>query len=275
MNATQPSPQPLAPHHAERAAELHILGQPGTFLTSLGPGVLRVLYQSLPTSPVGFGRAVVDEEGRLLAFIAMTTSTGRLFVEMGTRRLHRLLPPLLARLLRQPSLLPRSMQTLLYPLLAGDGEETPGPSAELLAIMTDPDRRGQGLGSQLLAAALDDCRQRGIHHVHVTVDATNQGARRFYERRGFRLQKEIHLYGREMVVMGIGDWGLGIGDWGSGDWGVNLPISQPPNLSISNPSRLPIWGGAGTLMQFVFCTFHFFRAESATWLVGVKEYSQP
>ena len=25
-----------------------------------------------------------------------------------------------------------------------------------------------------------------------------------------------------IIIMGIGDWGLGIGDWGLGDWGLGI-----------------------------------------------------
>ncbi|MEZ4658511.1 MAG: hypothetical protein R2911_13150 [Caldilineaceae bacterium] len=44
---------PLQPVHARDAARLHIAGQPGTFLTSLGPPVLTVFYDSLPRSAKG------------------------------------------------------------------------------------------------------------------------------------------------------------------------------------------------------------------------------
>ena len=192
---------PLAPAHADRAAALHVAGQPGTFLTALGPDVLAVLYRVLPVSPVGFGFVAAFEEGAPLAFAAVTTSTGRLFVEMGTRRLPALLPPLLTRFVQQPSLIVRSVQTVIYPFLAHDEEEAADqPVAELLAIMTDPTARGQGLGAALITAATDACRQRGIAFLDVTVDAANSGARRFYERHGFIFRRDFVLYGRDMAL---------------------------------------------------------------------------
>jgi GNAT superfamily N-acetyltransferase len=189
---------PLTSSHAEEAARLHILGQPGTFLTALGPGVLTVLYRVLPVSPVGFGFAALDGNAHPLAFAAITTGTGRLFFEMGTRRLPDLLTPLLARFVQQPTLIGRSIQTVLYPFLAHERETE--PVAELLAIMTAPDWRGQGLGAALLAAVEDSCRQRQIPLLDVTVDANNGGARRFYERQGFAFRREIMLYGRSMAL---------------------------------------------------------------------------
>lgn len=189
---------PLTASHAEEAARLHILGQPGTFLTALGPAVLTVLYRVLPSSPVGFGFAALDKTGHPLAFAAITTGTGRLFFEMGTRRLPDLLPPLLTRFLQQPALIGRSLQTVIYPFLAHERE--PESAAELLAIMTAPEYRGQGLGAALLTAAEERCRQRQIRLLDVTVDVANAGARRFYERQGFVFRREITLYGRPMAI---------------------------------------------------------------------------
>lgn len=193
----------LTPAHAVDAARLHILGQPGTFLTALGGDVLAVFYRTLPASPVGFGYAAIDADGQMAGFAAVTTGTGRLFMEMATRRLYHLLPPLLARFVRRPSLILRSAQTVLYPLLAGDGQNRGAPHAELLAIMTEPAARSQGIGAALLAAVYVECRSRGIAELSVTVDAANAGARRFYERYGFVYRKEFSLYGRAMVLYGL------------------------------------------------------------------------
>jgi len=189
----------LAPAHAPDAARLHILGQPGTFLTSLGGDVLAVIYRTLPESPVGFGYAAVDGAGRVAGFAAVTTSTGRLFGEMATRRLGQLLPPLLARFARRPSLLLRAVQTVFYPLLAGEQASSAG-HGELLAIMTEPEQRGQGIGAALLGAVFAECRRRGLVELAVTVDAANSGARRFYTRHGFVFRREFTLYGRPMAL---------------------------------------------------------------------------
>jgi ribosomal protein S18 acetylase RimI-like enzyme len=188
---------PLAPEHAAEAAALHIAGQPGAFLTSLGPSVLTALYRALPASTAGFGFAAVDAaQGSavpLLGFVSATTSVPRLFVEVGVR----LAPALLAQLARQPSLAGRSLQTALYPLLVR-GEAGP-PPAELLSIMVQPARRSQGIGAQLLARLVATCRKREIALLDVTVDAANDGAQRFYAHHGFQPHRRFTLYGRDMV----------------------------------------------------------------------------
>ena len=48
-----------------------------------------------------------------------------------------------------------------------------------------PPRRGQGIGSALVEALLEQARQRGIDLVEINVDEGDVDAQRFYERHGF------------------------------------------------------------------------------------------
>ena len=189
---------PLAPIHAADAARLHIAGQPGTFLSSLGPGVLSALYHALPRTRAGFGFAAVADDGALLGFISATIGVGRLFAEIGTTGLGTLLPPLLGQLARHPALIWRSIQTVAYPLLVA-GSKTGQSPAELLSIMVEPSQRSQGIGAQLLKALVGACQERNISLLDVTVDATNQGAQRFYTHHGFVHHHNFTLYGRRMA----------------------------------------------------------------------------
>ena len=193
---------PLAPDHAAGAARLHIAGQPGTFLTALGPNVLTALYHSLPATRAGFGFAAVSDQeedsGTLLGFVSATTGVGKLFAEISTTGLLTLLPPLVGQLARHPALIWRTVQTVAYPLLVGGGEQGP-PPAELLSIMVEPGRRSQGIGALLLAALVEACQERAIPLLDVTVDTSNEGAQRFYTRHGFVHHHDFTLYGRRMA----------------------------------------------------------------------------
>jgi ribosomal protein S18 acetylase RimI-like enzyme len=60
-----------------------------------------------------------------------------------------------------------------------------GPLAVLDELYVRPQLRGRGIGSALLAAAIDDMKQRGGGEMHINVDEPDTGARRFYERHGF------------------------------------------------------------------------------------------
>lgn len=198
---------PLTSHYARQAARLHIQGQPGTFLTSLGEDVLTVVYRALPQSRGGFGTAAVqltDDSGApsgdapLLGYISATTGIGGLFFEIASQRLGELIPPLMSRYVQAPSLIVRSMHTAVYPFLAHEGEVE--PTAELLSIMVEPALRSYGIGTLLMAAFLYECRSRSLRAVTVTVDAANGGAQKFYRRHGFSDWRSIVLYGRPMYV---------------------------------------------------------------------------
>lgn len=59
------------------------------------------------------------------------------------------------------------------------------PEAELLTIVIDPARRGQGHGGALLRHAVSAATQEGAPTVFLEVDATNTGAVALYRRAGF------------------------------------------------------------------------------------------
>lgn len=211
----------LDPTHAADAARLHMAGQPNTFLTSLGSEVLTTFYRALPQSPTGFGfTAVADvaetppspqseienqKSKMIVGFISATTSTGQLFLHLGTRHLPAFLPPLVRRFAQRPGLLLHCIQTVFYPLLhsnhVGTGADGTASlaTAELLSIMVEPAWRSHGIGAQLVERLVSEGQRRKIRALDVTVAADNGGAQRFYTRHGFIEQHRFTLYGRPML----------------------------------------------------------------------------
>jgi ribosomal protein S18 acetylase RimI-like enzyme len=72
---------------------------------------------------------------------------------------------------------------------------------ELASLSVAPDERARGVGTALLDAVERELSARGIGDYVIGVDSVNDGARRFYERRGFRIGYHL-MYGRigEAVV---------------------------------------------------------------------------
>ena len=56
----------------------------------------------------------------------------------------------------------------------------------------DPDHRGKGLGSVLLANAASGFRALGLPRMHLEVTTENEGAIRLYHRKGFRRTKIVY-----------------------------------------------------------------------------------
>lgn len=62
--------------------------------------------------------------------------------------------------------------------------EPTGPHGELAVLVVGPDARGDGTGRALHDAAADWLRDRGARSMQIGVRAANEGALRFYARRG-------------------------------------------------------------------------------------------
>lgn len=60
----------------------------------------------------------------------------------------------------------------------------------LWAVRVFPALRGMGIGSRLLSAAEEALRRRGVAHADIGVEKENEGARRLYERVGYRVLGE-------------------------------------------------------------------------------------
>jgi ribosomal protein S18 acetylase RimI-like enzyme len=172
----------VAALHADRIAE--------GFLVTLGPAFLRRLYRRIVRSPRAFALVADSPAGgtrRVDGFVAVADDTAALYREFvlhdGVR----------AGLAAAPGILraPRSVfETLRYGLGAGDG----ATGAEILAIAVAADRSGQGIGTTLVQAAVEELRRRGAHTAHVVTAADNRAAARAYERGGFRAsgRREVH-----------------------------------------------------------------------------------
>jgi len=70
--------------------------------------------------------------------------------------------------------------------------------AELQTLSIAPSSRGQGLGSQLLAAVRDKLASMGIKYMAIGALVSNIDAQRFYERHGFN-EAELVLVGPTMT----------------------------------------------------------------------------
>jgi GNAT superfamily N-acetyltransferase len=69
----------------------------------------------------------------------------------------------------------------------GDGVAT------LEDMVVAPERRSEGAGSALLAAAIEHARESGCRRLTLLTDRSNASARRFYGRHGFQLSEMVPM----------------------------------------------------------------------------------
>jgi ribosomal protein S18 acetylase RimI-like enzyme len=180
-----PALRPATPSDAPRLAEIHATQLPDGFLSTLGQRFLRHLYARASRSPRAI--VLVAERGdEVRGFVAATEATGALYREFIVR------DGIVAGLAAAPVILRsprRTWETLRY----GAGPAG-GPSAEILSIAVEGTARGEGTGSALLRAALEELGARGVDAVKVVTSSTNDTAIRMYERNAFQrhARTEVH-----------------------------------------------------------------------------------
>jgi GNAT superfamily N-acetyltransferase len=73
------------------------------------------------------------------------------------------------------------MVSILFTVSTAEG----GRAAWLEDMVVRPDKRKQGIGVQLLNAAIRDAQNAGCRRIALLTDAANDAAMRFYQRTGF------------------------------------------------------------------------------------------
>lgn len=82
-----------------------------------------------------------------------------------------------------------AMVSLLFTISTARG----GTAALLEDMVVRPERRADGLGCELLEAAIALARKEGCLRITLLTDRANDGAIRFYQRHGFALSEMIPL----------------------------------------------------------------------------------
>jgi ribosomal protein S18 acetylase RimI-like enzyme len=161
--------------------------------TLVGPGTLTPVTGTPAPPPEGW-ETVTSGQGVQLVDTALHAGPDPEAVRLGQDDVPEMLD-LIARTEPGP-FLPRTVELGTYlgirrdgRLIAMAGERLRPPGwTEISAVCTDPDHRGQGLGTRLVRAVAAGIRERGdTPFLHAT--AANTGAIRLYESLGFTLRR--------------------------------------------------------------------------------------
>lgn len=168
----------------ESIVDIHMATFPGFFLTFLGPGFLRYLYQAFMTHQPSQLLVAENETGELLGFVAFTNDLSALYRHLIKRSILPLAWFSICAFLRQPSIFSRLVRGLSQPGHSVREERY----AELSSIGVAPQQKHAGIGSALILEVKSRIDFSTISYLKLETDAeSNDDVNSFYLRNGFIL----------------------------------------------------------------------------------------
>lgn len=184
----------LNPQNAQEVAKLHIKVLPNDFLPNLGLGFLTIMHSGVLSQKgvCGFG---YKENGKMIGFIIGVQNSEKLFSGVIKNKIFPLTFCLCFQLIKNPFILKKTLETLLYP------KKEKGPKSELVVIGVLEKYQGKGVGRKLVEALEKDFRQKSIKKYKVTFYA-EKSAKYFYNRLGFKKISQFMLYNKLWYLYG-------------------------------------------------------------------------
>ena len=160
---------------------IHLNTFTGFFLTFMGRGFLKQMYQSYCDYDES-GLLVAEEDGKALGFLAFSSNFSGLYKFMIKTRLIKFGWYSIGAFFRRPSAFMHIISAFLKPGEAKREEKY----VELSSIGVDPNVKSKGMGSKLIDALKDNVDFNKFAYINLETDAVdNEGAIHFYEKNGF------------------------------------------------------------------------------------------
>lgn len=160
---------------------IHLNTFTGFFLTFMGRGFLKQMYQSYCDYDES-GLLVAEEDGKALGFLAFSSNFSGLYKFMIKTRLIKFGWYSIGAFFRRPSAFMHIISAFLKPGEAKREEKY----VELSSIGVDPYVKSKGIGSKLIDALKDNVDFNKFAYINLETDAVdNEGAIHFYEKNGF------------------------------------------------------------------------------------------
>ena len=160
---------------------IHLNTFTGFFLTFMGRGFLKQMYQSYCDYDES-GLLVAEEDGKALGFLAFSSNFSGLYKFMIKTRLIKFGWYSIGAFFRRPSAFMHIISAFLKPGEAKREEKY----VELSSIGVDPNVKSKGIGSKLIDALKDNVDFNKFASINLETDAVdNEGAIHFYEKNGF------------------------------------------------------------------------------------------
>jgi len=177
---------PLSKEYIKNIAYLHCKYLSG-LLSELGPNVTRIFYENALLWDGNFGY-VCKQDGKLIGFVFATTDNQEIFKRVIKVKPLRILIQILISIFKKPILIKKMINFFTKEI-----NNTNFPELSYIAI--EKDFRKRGIGSMFIKKINDEYRGRNIFYYELSVDKSNLEARKFYEKKGFKLKYEYKQHG--------------------------------------------------------------------------------
>jgi ribosomal protein S18 acetylase RimI-like enzyme len=200
MNETTTLPEAIRvramrPDDVESVVRVHMEAFPGFFLSSLGPGFLRLFYTAVLDDEHGIA-LVAEDRHSVAGFVCGSTAPQGFYRRVLASQWWKFGWASISAMVCRPSAIPH----LLGAVRARVAPREDSPSAELMSVATAPQAQRKGIGEELVVRFLAEARRLGAFRVTLTTDRhANEHVNAFYRRLGFTLATSfVTNTGREM-----------------------------------------------------------------------------
>lgn len=179
----------------KQIVQIHLKTFPGFFLTFMGKGFLNQMYACYCRHAESGLYAAFEGEAPV-GFLAYSSDFSGLYKYMIKKRFFPFFWYSVGAFFRKPKVFMRLVRALLKPSEAKREEAY----VELSSIGVEPDQKGKGIGSLLIAELKKNTDFEKFAYINLETDAeNNEGANRFYQKNGFVLSRTYQTHeGRKM-----------------------------------------------------------------------------
>lgn len=179
-------------------ARVHVASFGDSFLATMGEPFMRHYFRAFLEDQRGVGLVCRQrDDGSVVGFVCGSEDVAKHYRGFMKRRLVPSIPSVASRVVREPRMAGAVLQRVWKVGKMNLAAKRPGagrlpaqgpalPPASLMTIGVHPDHRRHGIGELLTQAFTFEMGKRGVARIKLGVRADNAGARKLYERLGWR-----------------------------------------------------------------------------------------
>ena len=153
----------------EDVVKIHLLTFPGFFLTFLGKGFLKQLYEGFIDHDDSELLVAVDDNKNVIGFLAYSEDISAFYRYLIKEKLFGFAWYSFLAFLRKPHIMIRLLRAFCY----SGGAKRDEKYIELSSIGVLPNQKGRGIGANLIRGMVERCNTNDFSYIKLETDADN------------------------------------------------------------------------------------------------------